>query len=177
MKTLIISALFPPDVAAPAQYAKELASRLDTGEISLLVYGKRPETVPNVTIDTVSKRSSVFIRLPLFFFKLLKHLKRVDRVILTNGPSVELPLLIARLFFPKPFLFVISDDAACERSKNHTVLAHGHSTLRSLSSAYIDTIPPQKPEILPFEAYPETAIAAYSDAWDAHLEVLRQKLL
>jgi hypothetical protein len=163
MRILIATPLYPPEVAPAAAYAKELARRLsEQHQVMVLAYAHLPEALADVRMISIEKRQPRLARLRAFRRALVREARETDAIIAINGASVELPLIVAR----GPFVLCIADAAA-----------HAHAGLleRAASArarAVIREIPPPKPEILPLEARPEAALAAWERVWSAHLETL-----
>ena len=56
MTLVLASPLYPPDLAEPAPYTKELARRLSTTHTVIVVaYGRLPEKVPGARNKTLKK--------------------------------------------------------------------------------------------------------------------------
>lgn len=166
MDTLIVSPLFPPDAAAAARYAKELARRTD--EVRLLVFGHLPEGVPGVTIDTIDKRRSAPARILLMTFALLRQVRQVDRVWLLNGPSVEFPMLLASTLSRTPITFIISDTEAYERTQASWWRSLILRRIEQRATTVIRTVPKPKPRIHPLNTTPSHAIAEWEHSWNRH---------
>ncbi len=167
MRVLIVTPLYPPEIANAAVYAKELALRLSKNhEVTVIAYTHLPEEVRGVSVITIDKQKRLLTRLYAFRKAFAHAVKKTDVVLAINGVSVELPLLLA--FFPKSvsLIFCIAD-----------VAAHLHGGLiERLSFARADVVvhelPPRYPEILPFEPEPTEALTAYEASWVAHLHTL-----
>lgn len=177
MRILIATALYPPDTAPAAGYAKELARRL-AGEHSVRVatYGSLPEGVPGVHICAVRKALPLPMRLIAYTRLLFNEARSAERVIILNGASVELPASIALALTRRRAVVVCADQADSEaRTARPLLRTLGRFVERGRET--ISEVPPPRPEILPFEAYPEEALRAHEDAWRRHLQQLKEKLL
>lgn len=176
MKLLIASPLFPPDTAASALYVKELAAHLQQHEVTLLLYGHLPEHVQGATFVCVDKRKQPLHRIIQFTTNLITKSKQADYVLLQNGPSVELPTLVASFFTRTPLILCLSDTPAHNRTKVGWMSNRIHQLLQKRSLAVLDPTqifwPPQKPTIHPLRELPETALQAYESAWLKHIEVI-----
>jgi glycosyltransferase involved in cell wall biosynthesis len=196
MKILIVTPLYPPDIAGPAPYVKELASRLkDTHSITVLAYNHIPEEISDVRIVTVEKNKILPVRLFAFTYSLFRLLRDADIVYVQNGPSVELPTLIAMLITQKLFILRLGDETAlCHATKNfrynlllQTVMRYSrhvitHSASSTYTNAYMtpvlsekahDTTRPNiRPETLPFTPYPKQAFEEYESSWEKHIAEL-----
>ena len=195
MKVLIVTPLYPPDIAGSAPYVKELARRLAKHyTVTILAYGHIPEEIPGVTITTVEKRDHVFVRLFAFTRALIRAMKGADIVYVENGPSVELPLCIARCIRRTRTIFHVYDTTALTRAKqslwyrltfllaqavSHRVLLHDDTRAtfeaiawRTHNRLVCTPRPLPRPEILPFSPVPKDALDAYEHSWNAHKESL-----
>ena len=171
MKTLILSPLFPPDVGDPADYVKELASRLPSVDTTLLVYGYLPETVVGVTIKTVDKRQLLLFRLTSYTVSLFKASKNAELIIINNAPSTELPALIVSLFYTKPMLLCTSDPLAAKVS-GRGLYGFVHMLLRRRCKKVISLPTDQrykKAEVLPFATFDDAREVAREVWWQKHL--------
>ena len=173
MKILILSPLYPPDIAIPAPYVKELAKRLkDTHEVTILTYGRIPETIDGVKIHAVDKRLPLLSRLKAYKEKLETLEKNVDVLYLENGASVELPALSAK----KPIVFHIGDPKAYEQAQKNTPHKILHDLVRNRARTVFATSPLPKPEILPFQNIGEAEKAQYEESWKEHLEEIESHI-
>ena len=194
MRILLITPLYPPDIADPAPYVKELATRLGRAHtVSVLAYNHLPEKVPNVTVHTIEKSSPLPTRLFRMFFAIIKHGRTADVLYVQNGPSTELPAAFATLFLWKPYILRLGDEAALMFAEKKLLIRITqrfamlrarinvvHSTELNQKVAgicginhttYLDR-PPKKPEILPFRNRPNAELGNYERAWKAHTETL-----
>ena len=196
MKLLIVTPLYPPDIAPLALYVKELAQRLkETHTVTILAYNHIPEFIPGVTIVTIEKNKVLPIRLFHFIITLLKLRRDVDAVYLQNGPSVELPGIITSFLSKKRLIVGINDEVALSHAVSnlfyklllrllihkshktvihHTLTANIKIVLNDFLSKKITTIikPYARPEILPFSTYPSDAFHDYESSWEEHVREL-----
>lgn len=196
MKILIATPLYPPDVAEPAPYVKELATRLmREHSVTILAYNHIPEEIPGVRIVTIEKNKPLLIRLFHYTYSLYKEAKNSDCVYVQNGPSTEFPFIIVSLFVHTPFIVRLGDETALSyayHKKFHALLLQGAMRraksiiIHKASSAYsslIETVSAQKkihdikrphtrPEILPFKEFPTETMRAYEVSWEAHVREL-----
>jgi len=148
MKILIATALFPPDVADPAPYVKELTRRLqEQHDVSVLTYGHIPEQVSDARIVAITKMLPAPVRLLLFTWKLLRMTKRADFVLVQNAPSTELPVWIVGILYKRKLILEMSDKKISYTSWKGTL--HTHASKRVLKTLRGD-LPQPRPEILPF---------------------------
>ncbi len=173
MKILITTALYPPELGVSAIYIKELAKRLkDKNEVKILLYGHLPEKISGVSFVCVNKNQLLLLRLFKFFLVLWRESKNVDLIYSENGASVELPLALLS-FFKKMFIvFHIGDLLAQEKTKNNNILAYIHKALLKKALFIVKKIPNNRPEILPFEKYPEKEMKEYEESWEKHIKKL-----
>ena len=176
MKLLTVTPLFPPDIADPAPYVKELATRLTTDYIvTVLAYGSHPEQIKDVTFISIPKRVSAAIRLGKCIFYLLKETKLHDKVLVQNGPSTELPAFIASLVYKEKMILMMSDQKVTYsgwRSKLHNYLRKRITTLEKDDLA----LPMTKPDIHPLKTYPTESMKIYEQSWESHVTLLNQYL-
>lgn len=167
MRIVITTPLYPPEVAYIASYAKELARRLSKNHnVTVLAYAHIPEKIDSVQLITVNKRQPRLTRLWSFWRAFVRVTKDSDAVIVLNGASVELPLLLS-IQLP-PTLFIIADKATHEHSRfiERFARARAHVT--------IENTPTQKPEILPLEPSPADALAEWENQWHEHIQTLEK---
>jgi hypothetical protein len=165
MKILLATPLYPPDVAQPAPYTKELASRLAQAghDVVAVVYGRLPEPVAGVRIVGVDKRQALPARLWDFYRTLSREAREADIIVAENGPSVELPLLFVR----GRIVLHVGDRAALGKGGVLAALA------RWRAAHVVTDMPPERPEILPFVPRPDAALAHYEQSWTTHLAHLQ----
>jgi hypothetical protein len=173
MRLVLASPLYPPDVAWPASYIKELAKRLaEEYEVTIVTYGRLPEQVRGVKIVAIDKRRMLPLRLIAYTIALWGALRRADVIYAQNGPSVELPLVIANFFLRRPLIAQWGDVPAHAYAQEHFArrmierAAFGHAKM-------INESPLPKPEILPLEPRPEAALAQWEESWQEHVRMLK----
>ncbi len=173
MNIVLVTPLYPPDIAPPALYVKELARRTKgTHHVSIVAYAHIPEDVSGVTIFPISKRLPVFERVVRFFFTLYRATTSVDHVYAVNGPSVELPLLLLSFVRKTPITLCVADSPAYERTMKHYLTCFVHRMLRGRVASVVNALPDPKPEILPFSSEPTEQLHAYEASWKSHLQYL-----
>lgn len=172
MKTVLVTPLYPPDNAPPALYAKELARRLSASEpVSVIAYAYIPEELPGVFVTVVPKQLPLLarlVRLTTFLFST----KPNDRILVINGPSVELPLFIVSLFIPLSYTLLIVDIPAYERTQKRSFERFVHRNVRGRAHRVIESFPEPRPEILPLEPKPARELQHWENAWREHLSNL-----
>ena len=167
MRVLIVTPLYPPEVADAAVYAKELAKRLaKRHEVTVVAYTRLPEQIPGVTVITIDKRQPRLSRLYAFRKAFENAIRDADIAFAVNGASVELPIALASRPKSVPLVFCLADTAAHARAGIIERLAFGRAR------AIVRDLPLPRPEILPLEPIPETALAAYEASWETHLKAL-----
>lgn len=177
MRIAIATPLYPPDIAEPAPYVKELAARLSKKhEVTIVTYGRFPEKIPGVRIVAVSKQRPLLIRVTLYTLALLRVNRKTDVIYALNGPSVELPASIASFVTRAPLLAFLGDMAAHARAQNRSVLKHLEEMFLRRAHRIISQAPQPRPEILPFSPYPTSELEAFNRSWDAHLDALEKAL-
>lgn len=190
MRLLLVSPLYPPDIAPLAVYVKECAKRLpDSFEVTVLAYSHIPETVTGVRIISVEKNTPLPIRLLAFTRALWSAIRTADIVYVQNGASVELPILLVSLCTHKPIIVHVYDPVALAYTQKRisqrillssvlwraTSILHDVTVTVPVSYPHKTTTiaaPVPRPEILPFAEHPTDAIAQYNQSWDNHLATL-----
>jgi len=176
MKILIVTPLFPPDTAPSAQYTKELAKRLSTEhEVTVLLYGYLPETVPGVTLINIDKRRISPLRVWYFMQRLMGQAALADAILIQNGPSVELPCLFSLRFKTTPIILMESDVPALTRVQKRPNFQYIHEQLRKRVKAVFtknETWPLERPTIHPLKPSPEKEFVAWEKSWEQHLAKL-----
>lgn len=170
MKIVIVTPLYPPEIAEPAPYVKELATRLIAKhQVTVVLYGKLPEDVQGVSYRMVNKHLSLIRRIIMFTRVLIQTARENDILYVENGASVELPTLIARVVTRKPYIFHLGDERALSHGTHNQLFGLLTRLVRSTARTTITSRPPVRPEILPFVPHPTEACAAYEAAWNTHI--------
>ncbi|MEY3784103.1 MAG: hypothetical protein RLZZ230_425 [Candidatus Parcubacteria bacterium] len=172
MRITILSPLFPPDVGAPAPYAKTLAEKLFAHTITLIVFIHLPEAVPNIKPITIDKRWSKARQLIKALQELIKASRQTDIILVNNGLSTELPVLICSYFIKTPILLCLSDNRAIEASTKgfyhfiHKRLCRRVTATISLPAAETEYLRLEK---LPFTNTDNSLITLQSVWWKNHI--------
>lgn len=169
MRVVIATPLYPPDIAEPAPYVKELAKRLrNEHEVTIVAYGRLPEKIQGVRIIAVPKDRPTVSRLFAFYRALRRAAKNADVVYAENGSSVELPVsLVGKR------LVLHMGDAAAHEHANKSLIRHVIERIAATHAAHVvRDLPLPRPELLPLEAFPQEAMDAYEASWDGHLRIL-----
>ncbi len=165
--------LYPPDVAWPAPYTKELARRLSpTHEVTVMTYGEMPEKVEGVRLVSVSKRLPRTLRIMRYTQALWREARRADVIYAENGASVELPLTIVSFLSRTPILMHLGDKRAHKKAADSVSLKNIEKAALSSAKKIVSDSPLERPEILPFGDYPINEFAAYEASWLKHMEML-----
>ena len=173
MHIVLVTPLYPPDIADPAPYVKELAQRLSGHQVTIVTYGRLPEAVPGVRILSVDKSQNILLRLIRCTVALLGTARGADIIYVQNGPSIELPALVAALFTRTPLVYGLTDMTAHEYAQRHFFRRTLERLLLVRASGVVTELPSRRPEILPLEPYPSDAVALYEAAWKDHCEGLK----
>ncbi len=175
MKIVLATPLYPPDIAEPAPYVKELAKRLSQKhEITIVAYGRLPEEVQGVRIIAVDKRRPLVLRLFRYTFALWSALRKADVIYAQNGASVELPVAIIVFFTRRPLVIGLGDRAAHEVAKKNFIRRTIERFAMKKAWSIVTDMPLERPEILPFGSRPDEALAAYETSWRTHLHNLEK---
>lgn len=179
MKILITSPLFPPDIASPAPYTKELSARLaEQNEVTVVAFTYLPEHVPNVKVIAVNKRLPLFQRLFSYMKATSKEIKNTDFVIIENGISTEWVTPLLCKLFKTPYLYDYSDLKNDGQNNESVVKSFLHSYAKNNAvnvihhNAYTlgQDSKLSKPEIFSFKDTDDVALQTYNEAWESHLE-------
>ncbi len=174
MKIVIATPLYPPEIAEPAPYIKELAKRLaELHEVTIVAYARLPEKVPGVSIVVIDKRRPLPLRLLSYMQALWQAAKHADVVYVENGASVELPAGLISFFRKRLLIVHIGDRTAHERARTHVLLRNIERFTLARAARVIREMPATRPEILPFEPFPTEQFTAYEKSWEAHLRILQ----
>lgn len=196
MRILLVTPLYPPDIADPAPYVKELARRLAKSHtVSVLAFNHLPERVPGVTIHTIEKNRPLPVRLFKMFTAIWKHGRDADVLYVQNGPSTELPATLVTLLLRKPLILRLGDEAALRFADKqfllrtvqrlairkarinivHSSELHEKISFRcGVDCSRLLERPPEQPEILPFHGRPNAALGDYERTWEAHIKALEK---
>ena len=175
MKIILATPLYPPDIAEPAPYVKELAKCLKSLHgVTIVTYGGIPEKVEGVNIVSVSKKQPLPIRLLLYTFVLWKATRGAEIIYAQNGPSTELPVGVVSLITGKPVIFHIIDKTSHQRASKNRLLNSIENFVFKRAKKIITETPLPRPEILPFNARPEEEILKYEESWEKHINELNK---
>lgn len=177
MKIVLATPLYPPDIAEPAPYVKELAKRLSKEhEVTVVTYGSHPEMIEHVRVVSTDKHRPLYLRLVTYFFSLWSTAAGADVLMVENGASVELPAgILARLSRTRLVLHR-GDASAHARASKSRVLTWIEHFVEKKAYAIVENRPLPSPEILPFAPKPVEALAAYEASWENHLTLLNKTI-
>lgn len=176
MKVVLATPLYPPDIAPPAPYIKELATRLNEAhDVHIVTYGHIPEAVFGVGIEAVSKRKRKVPRLISFTVALYRKSKWADVLFVENGLSVELPSLLCSLILKTPIIFHIGDVSANAKSQRRFLPRLLQHLLKLRAREILYAIPMERPEILPFGE--PVNLEPYEHSWNEHVRLINETLL
>ncbi len=106
MKLVIATPLYPPEIGGPATYSKIL-------ENGLLSYGIEVSIVKFCDVRHLPKLVRHFV----YFFRVLRALRKADAVLALDPVSTGLPASMATLILRKPFFVKIVGDYAWEQGR------------------------------------------------------------
>lgn len=173
MKLVFATPLYPPDIAEPAPYIKELATRMAKNhEITIVTYARFPEKIPGVRIFSINKRLPLPFRLIAYTFTLLRVLRTTDIIYAENGASVEIPVGVVSFFTRRPLIMHIGDAKAHKNATEKTLLKYTERFAFSCAKKVFTDTPPPCPETLPFSPTPEEKITTYRTSWETHIKNL-----
>ena len=177
MKIVVASPLYPPDIATPAPYVKELARRLSKDHnVSILTYGRLPEVLSGVSITAIDKRTAALKRLAKFTYQLWQQAKHGDVVLVENGVSAELPMIVVSFLTKTPLLLHSNDEKALAQHQHNLLrrLIFQAAERRATTTITHESLPHPlpKPEINPLIGTDEVAKAAHETSWNDHLAAI-----
>jgi len=118
MKIILTTPLFPPEIAEPAPYVKELAKKLSKKhDIRILTYANQTEKVAGVQIINIKKNQHLLGRLFNFTKTLYQNAKEADIIYTQNAIAVSLPVVIVKTLRKIPIIIRYSEDEALNRSR------------------------------------------------------------
>ena len=174
MKILIATPLYPPDIAEPAPYVKEVAKRLaGSHEVTIVTYGRLPEKVRGARIVAIDKYRPLPIRLIAYTLALWRAARKADIIYAQNGASVELPAGLVALLSRRPLIFRIGDKVAHEHAAKNSLLRSIERFAMRRARKIQEGAPKKRPVIFPFEETPKTEWDEYNKSWDVHLKELQ----
>jgi hypothetical protein len=173
MKIVLSTPLYPPEIAPPAPYIKELAKRLaGRHEVTIVAYGRLPEQVPGVRIIAIDKRQPLVARLAAYTRALNRAAREADIIYAANGASFELPAILARLSLKTPLVIGIADPAARAHSAKSLPLRLIERIAMRHAHAIIEDMPLARPEINPLLPHPTAELGEYEASWEEHVRML-----
>ncbi|MBI4692189.1 MAG: glycosyltransferase family 4 protein [Candidatus Terrybacteria bacterium] len=117
MKIVIATPLYPPEIAEPAPYVKELAERLSgEHEIIIVAYASTSEKIKDTKLITIDKRRPLFIRLIKYLIEIFKASRNADVIYIQNSLAVGLPAIIAGFLQKVPVAIRFTEDEAWKRA-------------------------------------------------------------
>ena len=117
MKIILATPLYPPEIGGPATYTKELAERLrDAHDITIVAYASTSEKIKGVRLLTISKRRPLAMRLPKFFWTLMRASRGADVIYVQNAVAAGLPAVIAGKLLHIPVVLKFVGDESWERA-------------------------------------------------------------
>ena len=180
MRIILATPLYPPDIAFPAPYIKELAKRLagkgtlvdSKYEVTIVTYSDIPEEIPGVRILAVSKHKPLIYRIIAYTLQLARVVGKTDLIYAENGASVELPLGIVTFFTRTPLIIHLSDAFSHTRATQQKVYGMIERFALSRARKIITDIPLEKPEVLHFDPPSTAVVTAYQSSWNKHMSEL-----
>ncbi len=117
MKIVLATPLYPPEIAEPATYTREISLRLAARhEVTVVAYGTQGEKVPGVTLVGVDKKRRLLVRLFLYTIALYKATNKVDVIYTQNGIAASLPAIIVGYLRKIPVALRFIEDEAWRRA-------------------------------------------------------------
>ena len=174
MTVVMLTPLFPPDTSESAAYVKLLATQLRDLPLTVLAYGKLPESVEGVEIISIDKSGLKINTVARCLYAL--YLEKPTRLIAHNGPSSDLPTLLYAMTHPSmKLLYIVSDIDAANRAtgraqrliiKQLKSRAIGVISLPANSSQYVPA------EEMPFSKPDIKRIDTQNKWWEKHIQLV-----
>ncbi len=123
MKIVLATPLYPPEIAEPAVYVKEISLRLAARhEVTVVAYGTMGEKVPGVTLVGVNKKNRLPLRLLSYTIALYKASRGADIIYTQNGIAASLPVIVVGYLRKIPVVLRFVEDEAWQRAtkQHHT---------------------------------------------------------
>ncbi len=121
MKIVLATPLYPPELASPAGYVKDISLLLATRhEVTVVAYGTMGEKVPGVTLVGVNKKNRLLVRLFYYTVALYRATHKADIIYTQNGIAASLPaIIVGRLRKIPVVLRFVEDEAWRRATKQH----------------------------------------------------------
>lgn len=117
MKIVLATPMYPPEIAEPAPYVKELARRISKDhEVSVVAYASTSEYIHGVTLFTVSKRNPLPIRFIKYIHILYNASKGADIIYTQGGIVSGIPAVITGRLLKVPVVFRRAEDEPWKRA-------------------------------------------------------------
>ena len=173
MKIVLATPLYPPDIAEPAPYVKELARRLsEKHTVTIVTYAYIPEKIPGVSIVAINKHRSLPIRLMNYTVALWRTSRSAEVIYAQNGASVELPVSVVKFFTRVPLIIRVGDKTSHARAERQPLFHIIERIAERHASHIVHDSPLSKPEWLPFKEISPEAQTAYETSWEDHVRKL-----
>jgi hypothetical protein len=173
MNIVMLTPLFPPDTSKSASYAKLLAKQLRDMSLTVLAYGKLPESVEGVVIKSIDKSGMKAVTVLRCLAAL--HKSKPSLLLAHNGPSSDLPALLYTISHPSlKLLYIESDRQAVDRATGimqRWVISQIKKRSIKVISLSADSLQYLPTEILPFSEANQEIEQAQKKWWREHLEL------
>lgn len=117
MKIIFATPLYPPEIAEPAPYVKELAKRLcDKHTITTVAYTNTHNGIHNAKLLAVNKSLSLPVRLFQYTFTLYKASRGADIIYAQDTLAAGLPAIIAGYLRNIPVILRMVGDESWKRA-------------------------------------------------------------
>lgn len=174
MNAIMLTPLFPPDTNESAQYAKLVATKLQNPSLSVIAYGRLPETVPGVDIVSIDKSGLKLATV----YRCLTALTAAqpDTILLHNGPSTDFPALLYKIFHPAVRIVYIESDPQAVTYRTGWLTQWINTQIKN-RAIHTVTLPEETAqylpaEILPFSHTDTTQERQLSAWWEQHIATL-----
>lgn len=169
----MLTPLFPPDTSESASYAKLLAKQLRDMSLTVLAYGKLPESVEGVVIKSIDKSGVKVVT--VFRCLLALHRSKPSLLLVHNGPSSDLPALLYKITHPTMKLVYIQSDKQALDQKRSIIqrLINGQIKRKALAVVLLptDSLQYLPAEILPFTEADQALEHSLKNWWEQHVKL------
>ena len=117
MKIIVATPMYPPEIAEPAPYVKEVSRRLSNEHVITIVsYANMTEGHPQATFVAVNKKDPLPIRLLKYAYTLFRVSRDANIIYVQGGTAAGLPAVIVGYIRSISVVLRFNEDEAWERA-------------------------------------------------------------
>ncbi len=122
MKIVVATPMYPPEIAEPAPYIKEVSAHLGKEhKVAIVAYASTSEKTANATLFTVNKRRPLPFRLLKYTYVLFEASQGADIIYVQGGTASGLPAILVGKLRNIPVVLRFTEDEAWERTTKQGV--------------------------------------------------------